>query len=98
MFIIFLLSPLREEMYSWYFIWPLTFVALLNAGRLMRIIGFVSLAFSLGLLFRFAPFIYTRDWSGITPLVKTLVTFIPPLVAIVYIYLRSYFRHAIKKA
>lgn len=93
MLAIFMLSPLREEMYSWYFIWPLTFIALLNAGRLERTIGFIAGAFSLGLLFRFTPFIYTRDWGGLTPLVKIVVTFMPPLVAGVY----AMYYHAFKK-
>lgn len=76
MYLIFLLSPLREEIYAWYLIWPLTFVALIGRASFL---SYVSLGFSLGLMFRFAPFIYTRNWGGITPLVKKLVTIITPL-------------------
>jgi len=91
MFAIFMLSPLREEMYSWYFIWPISFIALLNFKK--RSIGLVTTVFSFGLLLRFVPFIYTREWGGITPLVKTLVTLVPPIIALIYTYLRN----AVKK-
>lgn len=96
MYVIFILSPLREEMYSWYFIWPLTFTALLLKARLSisyKALLYISLAFSFGLLFRFAPFVYTREWGGITPNVKMLVSFIPPLVMLIYLLLG----HAFKK-
>ena len=61
MFAIFMLSPLREEMYSWYFIWPISFIALLNFKK--RSIVLVTTVFSFGLLLRFVPFIYTREWG-----------------------------------
>src|SRR5581483_1924535 len=78
MYVIFFLSPIREEIYSWYFIWILPFVALI--GR-MNFLAVLSLGFSFGLLFRFAPFIYTRNWGGETPLLKKIATFFPPLLS-----------------
>ena len=92
MLAIFMLSPLREEMYSWYFIWPISFIALLNLRK--SAIGLVTAVFSVGLLLRFVPFIYTREWGGVTPLVKMLVTLIPPIIALIY----TYARNAAKKA
>ena len=92
MLAIFMLSPLREEMYSWYFIWPISFIALLNLRK--SAIGLVVAVFSVGLLLRFVPFIYTREWGGVTPLVKMLVTLIPPIIALIY----TYARNAAKKA
>lgn len=74
MYLIFFLSPLREEVYSWYLIWPLTFVVLIKGESLLL---WLSLGFSAGLLFRISPFIYTRSWGGITPLIKKIVTFVP---------------------
>lgn len=68
---IFLLSPLREELYSWYFIWPLTFASLCSDRKVLRN-GMIAL--SLGLLLRFAPYIATREWFGITPTIKLMVT------------------------
>ena len=92
MLAIFMLSPLREEMYSWYFIWPISFIALLNLRK--SAIGLVTAVFSVGLLLRFVPFIYTREWGGVTPLVKMLVTLVPPIIALIY----TYARNAAKKA
>lgn len=84
MFIIFLLSPIREEIYAWYFIWPLTFVSLM--GRI-DLAFFISLGFSFGLCFRIVPFILTNSWTGITPIIKKIVTFIPPLLfGFFYVY------------
>lgn len=81
MFIIFLLSPIREEIYAWYFIWPLTFLALVDKPTILLA---VSYGFSLGLMFRIVPFFYTRSWSGITPLVKKIVTFVPPIISLLF--------------
>lgn len=72
-----ILSPLREEVYSWYFIWPLTIVALLPNRTTMQ---YISIAFSYGLLLRFAPFILTRNWFGTTPTIKYIVTAAPLIV------------------
>ena len=77
MYLAFFLSPLREEIYAWYFIWPLSFVAISD----IRWLTVVSGGFSLGLPLRFAPYLATGSWSGITPLVKKIVTFVPPMVA-----------------
>lgn len=78
MYAIFFLSPLREEMYAWYFIWPLTFLALVDRPSILHA---ASYGFSLGLMLRIVPFFYTRSWSGITPLVKKIVTFVPPIIS-----------------
>lgn len=86
MLAIFLLSPLREEIYSWYFIWPLSFVTL---SPEIQLLTNVSLAFSFGLLFRLAPYLYTQSWIGITPLVKKIVTFSPPLLALFYLKVKK---------
>ncbi len=78
MYCIFFLSPIREEIYAWYFIWPLTFLALVEKQTLLHS---ASYGFSFGLMLRVVPFLYTRSWSGITPMVKRLVTFVPPAVS-----------------
>ncbi len=81
MYIIFFLSPIREEIYAWYFIWPLVFLALIEKQTLLHA---ASYGFSFGLMLRIVPFLYTRSWSGITPIVKKIVTFVPPLVSILF--------------
>jgi len=78
MYAIFFLSPLREEIYAWYFIWPLTFLALMDKQTILHA---ASYGFSFGLMLRIVPFFYTRSWSGITPMVKKIVTFVPPLIS-----------------
>lgn len=78
MFAIFLLSPLREEIYSWYFIWPLAFLAL---RQTFDVISVVALGFTFGLPLRFFPFVLTREWTGMTPMIKKIVTVVPPVVA-----------------
>ena len=78
MFAIFLLSPIREEIYSWYFIWVLTFVSLRKRWDIVTV---VALAFTFGLPLRFLPFVYSRSWEGVTPLIKKIVTFVPPVIS-----------------
>ncbi len=81
MYTIFFLSPIREEIYAWYLIWPLAFAALLPGNLLLQ---YITIGFSFGLLFRIAPFLYTRQWGGITPTVKRIVTFLPPALFTLY--------------
>ncbi|OGG24466.1 hypothetical protein A3A79_04760 [Candidatus Gottesmanbacteria bacterium RIFCSPLOWO2_01_FULL_43_11b] len=81
MFIVFLLTPLREELYPWYFIWPLTFIALLSNTHILR---YLSYGFSIGLPLRFAPFIYYGDWSGVVPIIKKIVSSLPPALALFF--------------
>ena len=82
MILIFSLSPLREEMYPWYFIWVLTFVSLLPRRSFLVL---VAIATSIGLELRITPYLYTWRWDGITPIVKQVVTIVPPaLIALWY--------------
>ncbi|OGK55167.1 hypothetical protein A3B56_02760 [Candidatus Roizmanbacteria bacterium RIFCSPLOWO2_01_FULL_45_11] len=69
-----IVSPLREEVYAWYLIWPLTFTALLPSRTTLH---YVYAASGYGLLLRFAPFILTRNWFGTTPMIKYVVTAAP---------------------
>ncbi len=86
MYIPFFLSPLREEIYSWYLIWPLTFVSLVLEEKLL---AWITVGLSFGLPFRFAPFLYTGEWSGVTPFIKKIVTFIPPAITTAYYEIRK---------
>lgn len=52
---IFAISPIREEMYPWYFIWLLPFAALVNTRR----ITLFAISFSAGLLLYYTPYMYT---------------------------------------
>jgi len=90
MLIVFLLSPLREEIYSWYFIWIIALAALVPKNKLL---WWLVMGFSFGLLLRYTPFLYFRSYGGLTPTIKTLTTFIPPgLVLIFYFFKNARFR------
>lgn len=87
MYGIFFLTPLREEMYPWYFIWPFVYVSLIYRKHISMTA--VTLAFSLGLTYRFAPYVLTGMWGGITPIVKKIVTLVPPIIVGVYYAFRK---------
>ncbi|HLD25128.1 MAG TPA: hypothetical protein VJB96_04400 [Patescibacteria group bacterium] len=76
MFLVFLLSPLREEMYPWYAVWWLAFAAFIPVKKNSVIHGF-SYWLTFGLMLRYVPWIATREYGGITPLVREVVTLVP---------------------
>ena len=79
MFIIFFLSPLREEIYPWYAVWFIVFVALIPKYKLLH---FVTVLLSFVLLLRYVPFMYLGTYFGPTPFIKITVTFVPLMVLI----------------
>jgi hypothetical protein len=81
MFIIFLLSAFREEIYPWYAIWFLPFGFLQYKNKFL--LAF-CLVFSFGLLFRYVPFMLLGTYFGPTPIIKIIVTFVPPLLVSFY--------------
>lgn len=81
MFGVFFLSPIREEIYPWYGIWFLTFIAITNNKKL-KVLGVVL---SFGLMLRYVPFMYLGNHFGITPLIKIIVTYIPIIVFLLYL-------------
>ena len=83
MFGVFLLTPLREEMYPWYAIWFLVFVSLLPMGKRSFLQG-AAYMLSFGLMLRYVPWIATREYGGTGPLIRTLVTWIPPMMYTVW--------------
>lgn len=76
MFGVFLLTPMREEMYPWYAIWFLVFVSLLPMGKRSFIHG-AAYVFSFGLMLRYVPWIATREYGGTGPMIRLLVTWVP---------------------
>lgn len=86
MMIVFFLSPLREEIYSWYAIWFLTFAFLIPQKKLLL---YLSFAFSFGLLLRYVPFMLLGTYAGQTPFLKTLLTFVPVLLVLAYFLSRE---------
>lgn len=86
LFIVFLLSPLREEMYPWYALWLVPFAALLPKDRFIR--GF-TLALTFGLSFRHVHYIATAEYAGTGPMYRTLVTIIPVVIFLLWYKLRK---------
>lgn len=72
----------RMEVQPWYFLWVLPFLALLRPNG---VIYLLNGGITLGLLLRYAPFLFQGDWNGNVPLVKTYVTFLVPLVFLLII-------------
>lgn len=86
MLVIFLLSPLRAEMYPWYFIWVLPFIALLKTNTYIKSI---SIALSFGLCLHFAPYIYYYwDWEKVANY-KIILTILPPLLFTGYLLIKN---------
>ncbi len=86
MFTIFLLSPIREEMYPWYFIWPFAFSVFLFKKKILI---YSMIALSAGLMLRYTPFMLFGTHFGSTPLIKILVTFVPLGVFLLFFLLRQ---------
>lgn len=85
MTIIFLASPLREEMYPWYFVWILPFAALLKKDYGIR--G-ISIALSVGLLASYIPYMYIGDYLRITLILKYAFVMLPVALFLIYKLLR----------
>jgi len=76
---VFLVSPLREEMYPWYAVWFISIAACIprTTNGLMHGVVFWL---SLGLMARYIPWIATREYGGITPIARVVLTAIPLII------------------
>lgn len=80
MFIIFLLSPIREEMYPWYAVWFLPFVALLNK----KLVQIAVSVFTLSLMLTYIPYMLLGTYDAPTPLIKISVIVGPLVLFVIY--------------
>lgn len=85
MFFMFLVTPLREEMYPWYAVWWLTFAAYIPIKKRSFIHGF-SFWFTFGLMLRYLPWIATREYGGITPIARIILTILPVMGYVVSMF------------
>lgn len=74
MLVIFLLSPLREEIYPWYALWFLTPGTFLIDNKIVK---YFLVSISFGLLLRYIPFMFFGTYFGPTPLLKILLMMLP---------------------
>lgn len=63
-----------REVLPWYWVWILPFIALLPSNTT---ITSISTAVSLGLLLRYAPFLYYGSWDPPALILKNIGTFLP---------------------
>jgi hypothetical protein len=90
LFGVFLLSPIREEMYPWYAIWWIACVAFIPIKRR----DFLHTAvcwLTLGLMLRYVPWIATREYGGMVPRIREILTWIPFCMYLFWYAYRKYF-------
>ena len=87
MFIIFVLSPIREELYPWYAIWFITFTSFLRKNKFLQSL---VLVFSLGLMLRYIPYMATGNYFGLTPIIRNILMITPVLIFLIYTWLKRY--------
>lgn len=93
MFTIFFLSSIREEIYPWYGMWFLVFISTIPHRRVLL---YVSIGFSIGLLLSYIPYMFSGNYFGLTPYIKNLLIFAPPVASLVFalrrrIWLKRFF-------
>lgn len=81
MIIIFCLSFFREEIYPWYAIWFLPFVSTIPHKR---ILVYLSLGVSAGLMLSYVPFMMSGNYFGLTPYLKTALIILPTASALLF--------------
>lgn len=82
----FIIVILGREVLPWYFVWIMPFIALLPRNRkLIMIAG----AFSLGLLLRYAPYLYFGHWNSPVPEIKLWITILPVLASCLILVFQS---------
>lgn len=89
MFGVFLLTPVREELYPWYAVWFLSFAALIPKDKTKFIHSF-SIVLSFGLLMRHLPYIVTREYGGSGPLWRIVFTIIPVAIYSAWKVIKKY--------
>ena len=90
MLFICLLSPLREELYPWYAIWPLTFFSLVAEKK--RFLGYIVILGSYGLMLAYIPYMYLWTYTGITPILKNVCIVMPLTLFLSYVCLQRFYR------
>lgn len=73
----------QREVLSWYWLWIMPLVALLPGQRHITVL---AAAVSLGLLLRYAPYLYLGHWDDPVPLLKQWVTLTPIVLSLVVVF------------
>jgi hypothetical protein len=70
----------QRDVLSWYWVWVMPFIALVPDLVPVMVLGG---GISLGLLLRYAPFLYYGNWNDPVPMIEKWVTWIPIVAALV---------------
>ena len=82
MFAVFVLSPLREELYPWYAIWFLPFLFLASTEVKLVLLGNLL---CMGLLLSYVPYMYLNTYLSPVPILKTAIILTPVTLGAIYI-------------
>lgn len=85
---VFLVSPIREEVYPWYAVWWLSFAALIPFTTRSFIHEF-SLVVSFSMMLRYIPWIATREYGGVTPIIRETLSLFPVAMFFVWRYRKA---------
>lgn len=81
----FVLVIMRREVLPWYWVWVMPFVGLLPQSTDITI---VASGVSMGLLLRYAPYLYLGHWDAPVPTWKWWLTFVPIFMSVMWVLLR----------
>lgn len=87
------LSPIREEIYPWYAIWFLPFAFLVPDKKILL---YTSIILSFSLLFRYVPFMFSGTHAGVTPIIKSVATFVPMGLVLFYFTIRKLWQRSFR--
>ncbi|MBU1327456.1 DUF2029 domain-containing protein [Patescibacteria group bacterium] len=82
----FILVCTKREVLPWYWVWIMPFVALLPSKRQIFIL---SVGVSLGLLLRYAPYLYLGHWDPPVPVIKLWVTWVPIVISAIIVLFKE---------
>lgn len=78
MLLSFVLVQFQREVLPWYWLWVMPFIAMMPDKPWMTV---AAGGVSLGLLLRYAPFLYYGNWDAPVPAIKPWVTLVPVILA-----------------
>jgi hypothetical protein len=79
---------IRKELLPWYFLWVMPYIALTSDQINLVILSFGC---SLGLILRYAPFIYFGDYGQEMKMWREMLTIIPIAGSILFVIFRQFF-------
>lgn len=87
MFLIFIFSFIREEIYPWYAVWFLPFVAILEGYKKLKIL---TIALTFGLMLYYIPYMLLGTYFFPTPILKILLSGLPVVFTSLYLIVSRY--------